>query len=270
MRRCCAPRNVIGDIRAPCRFLDKSAPLPYNPPEMTKSSDKPDTDLQAQKAPESTGGGFGTFMRHIRARLVSGFLILLPLSITLLVIGFLFRLLSGFIAPFVRTWVPHLPPAVADGISFAATLTLIYLLGLLSHHVIGRRLVSGFESLILRVPVLKTVYGSSKQMIEMISASGKSSPFQSVALCEFPYPGAQALCFVTGTIVESPSGRELCRVFVPTAPNPTSGFLLFLPRDKLRSVDITVEECIRLLMSGGVLGNNAITSAAMDTPALER
>ncbi len=103
----------------------------------------------------------------------------------------------------------------------------------------------------MKLPIAKTVYAASKQVIDTFSNSTKAA-FKSVVLIPFPFPGSLAVGFVTGTIPDS-KGKILYRVFVPMAPNPTSGFLILLPEEALQFTEISVEDGIKMVVSGGIL-----------------
>jgi len=194
------------------------------------------------------GSAFG---KHLRTRMVSGLLVLIPLAITLFVLNLFFTSLTAFVRPLMNPWVGELPEYVLTLIALSVTVALIYLVGLVTNHIIGRRMIHWGESLLLRLPIVKSVYSASKQVVDTFSSSTKAA-FQAVVLVEFPRRDSLAIGFVTGTIL-SPEGKTLYRVFVATTPNPTSGFLIILPEAEVHFTDISVEDGVKMIVSGGML-----------------
>lgn len=190
-------------------------------------------------------------LKHMRAKFVSGFLVLVPLAITIFVLRIIITALTGLVRPFLSGWTDSLPEYVIMVIAAVAAVCTIYVVGLITTHFVGRRLIGFGESLLLRLPIVKTVYAASKQMVETFSESTQRA-FKAVVFVDFPRTGTLAAGFLTGTIVD-PSNKILYSVFVPTTPNPTSGFLIILPEEDIRFTDISIEDGIRMIVSGGVL-----------------
>lgn len=194
------------------------------------------------------------FAKHLRTRFISGVIVLVPLAITLFVLSLIFDALTSFVLPVLRPWLHEMPHTASVAVSLVATLMLIYLVGLITAHIVGRRLIQWGEAVILKLPIAKTVYAASKQVIDTFSNSTKAA-FKAVVLVPFPNAGSLTVGFVTGTILD-PEGKTLCRVFVPTTPNPTSGFLFLVPEKALQFTDISVEDGIKMIVSGGILAPN--------------
>jgi uncharacterized membrane protein len=129
---------------------------------------------------------------------------------------------------------------------------LLYLVGLLAANVLGRQILAGFESLLMRMPIGRAIYQSSKQLIDTLRLPGKGA-FQRVVLVEYPRRGIWALAFVTGRAQRAADGAALLHLFLPTSPNPTSGMMLILRDSEVIDLAMTVEEGIRLVVSGGIL-----------------
>lgn len=191
------------------------------------------------------------FGKHLRARLVSGLLVLVPLAITLFILNFILSFLTSFVRPLLRPWVGELPEYVLTLVALLATVTIIYLFGLITNHILGRRAIHWGERLLLRLPIVKSIYSASKQVVDTFSSSTKEA-FQAVVLVEFPRRGSLAVGFITGSLLD-PQGKTLYRVFIATTPNPTSGFLIIFPEDDVTFTDISVEEGIKMVVSGGML-----------------
>jgi len=197
-----------------------------------------------KKADVKTGG-------HLKTRMISGMLVLGPLVITLFILKLIFAALTAFVLPVLRPWLDWLPEFVLVFIAIVAALLMIYLVGMFTTHFLGRRFIKMGENLMLKLPIVKSVYSASKQVMDTFSNSTKAA-FTATVLVSFPHPGARALGFVTGTILD-PDGRKLYRIFVATTPNPTSGFLILLPEEDVTFTDISVEDGIKMIVSGGML-----------------
>ena len=188
---------------------------------------------------------------HLKSRMISGMLVLGPLVITLFILKLIFAALTAFVLPVLRPWLVDLPESVVVIIATVAALLLIYLVGMFTTHFLGRRLIKAGEDIMMKLPIVKSVYSASRQVMDTISSSTKAS-FTATVLVEFPHPGALAVGFITGTIL-NPEGKTLYRVFVATTPNPTSGFLILLPEEGVTFTDISVEDGIKMIVSGGML-----------------
>jgi uncharacterized membrane protein len=188
---------------------------------------------------------------HLKARMISGMLVLGPLVITLFILKLIFAALTAFVLPVLRPWLVDLPESAVVIIATVAALLLIYLVGMFTTHFLGRRLIKAGEDIMMKLPIVKSVYAASRQVMDTISNSTKAS-FTATVLVEFPHPGSLAVGFITGTIL-NPQGKTLYRVFVATTPNPTSGFLILLPEEGITFTDISVEDGIKMIVSGGML-----------------
>lgn len=207
-------------------------------------------------------------LQSIRKHLVSGLLVVVPAGITLLILAFLYDVTIGMIMPAAQGLLGTMPYPLMALFSLLVLLLTLYGVGTLASHVVGRRLIHIAERIVDQIPFVKTVYSVSKQLIDLFlkQESGNS---QQVVLVEFPGPGLRALGFVTGTII-GPDERAYYKVFIPTTPNPTTGFLELVPVDTTPVLRITMEEAVSLVMSGGLLGPERLTARPPDTrgPAL--
>ena len=184
-------------------------------------------------------------------RLMSGLLVLIPLAVTLFILNLFFSSLTSFVRPVMRPWLDELPEYILTLIALATTVLIIYIVGVITTHIIGRRMILWGEALLMKLPIVKSVYAASKQVVDTFSSSTKAA-FKAVVLVEFPRRDSLAVGFITGTIL-NPEGRVLYRVFVATTPNPTSGFLVILPEEEVHFTDISVEDGIKMIVSGGML-----------------
>ena len=190
----------------------------------------------------------------LRRTVLAGLLILVPLALTVFVLRELFQLLDGIFAPLVNRLLAAVldrPDIHIPGLGLLLTVICVLLLGWLSRS----RLVRSMENLIRRIPVAKSIYGSTKGILEII-ARDQTEAFKRVVLIEYPKANIFAIAFVTsgarwGELDERMD--DLLLVFVPTTPNPTSGFLLLVPREEAVEMPISVEEGVRMVISGGIL-----------------
>lgn len=187
---------------------------------------------------------------------ITGLVILVPVTMAIFVLRLIFNYMDGIFAPlvnrFLRFWFPieHVP-----GVGLVMTILVVLLLGWLSTRVAGRRIIRAMEDGLGRIPVAGSVYGATKGVLEAISAE-RGEAFKRVVLIEYPKQNLFALAFVTGNARWDGIDErldDLLLVFVPTTPNPTSGFLLLVPRKEAIALPIPVEEGIRMVISGGVL-----------------
>ena len=147
-------------------------------------------------------------------------------------------------------------PWVQTAIGLVATVLLILIVGAMGPRVVGQRLLMGFESLIARIPLAKSVYGSARQLLDMLQTKPGSS--QRVVLLDFPHAGIKAVGFVTRLFHDEATGRELAAVYVPTTPNPTGGYLELVPVELLTPTDWTVDQAMTFILSGGAVSPERI------------
>jgi uncharacterized membrane protein len=205
---------------------------------------------------------------HIKGYIITGILVMIPIWITWLVFSFLFNQLSKFGRPWVRglsRGLEQTTPTMAEWLltpwfqsilAALITLLLLYLLGWFTTRVLGRRLVAVVELLIGRIPLVQTVYGATKKLISTLQQ--KPDQVQRVVLIEFPTPEMRAVGFVTQILTDEKTGRKLAAVYVPTTPNPTSGYLEIVPLERIVSTDWSVDEAMTFIISGGTVSPGGI------------
>lgn len=246
------------------------------------------------------GRVLATVQALVRTRITTGLLVILPIYITYWLVRFVFELMrdsskwmvehflrSRFGRPFLERWhvpppeeierrlghvpssaeiVAFLPDSVQWGVAIASvllTLFLLYVIGLFAANIVGRRILELFEYALDRVPIVKTIYRACKQIFATFSGD-RSSTFQRAAIVPFTNPQVKTLGFITNTFIDPGSGTEFCTVFVPTTPNPTSGFVLILKRSEIRELDWSAEEAVQALISAGILFPPSFIQAAAD------
>ncbi|MGR3301772.1 MAG: DUF502 domain-containing protein [Candidatus Scalindua sp.] len=199
------------------------------------------------------------FRKNIRRKLVAGLLVVFPIFITFIVIKFLFSLIGGILSPVVEKvfiFLGSSPKSTIDdfvvtSVAFVLTFLALYFIGVIATNFFGKLILSFFESILNKTPIIKNIYTSSKNLIEIISLPSRQS-FKRVVIVEYPRVGMKAFAFVTGSI-KTNDGTELTSIFIPTTPNPTSGFLIYLPEEDIIETDMNIEEGMKLIVSGGIL-----------------
>lgn len=187
---------------------------------------------------------------------MAGILVIIPIGATLVVLRIVFEWADGFGSPFIRRFF-HID---FPGLGILLTIFLVYLAGLFTTNVIGKRIVSLMEgSIVKRVPIVRDLYGALKKLMGAFSLAGKGS-FKRVVLIEFPRPGVKSMGFVTGETRDPASGNRLVNVFIPTVPNPTSGLLQLVDEAEITATDISVEEGMQVIVSGGFLNAEKLLS----------
>lgn len=192
-------------------------------------------------------------LRAIRTSFLTGLLVLAPLAITAYIVYRLFVWVDHLLGTTLRGG--YIRPGGVPGLGFLTVLVIITLTGALANNFLGRQLGAVFESMLFRVPVLRGVYATLKEVGEAILSDRKTA-FQRVVLIEYPRPGLYSIGLVTSdpprTFDES-SGKELRGVFIPTTPNPTTGPLVYLTDDQMIPTTLRVEQAIKMVVSGGVV-----------------
>lgn len=191
------------------------------------------------------------FARHIQHRLISGIVVLIPAGISLFVLSLLYRLTVGLVSSLVRPLFPDLPGIVVAMFSLAALAVFLYLLGGLATNMLGRRVIHAFERLVARVPLIDSIYGTAKQIVELFQ-SKPGTARRTAVMVPFPHPGTRAMGFLTGEVT-LPDGARMATVFVPTTPNPTTGFLQLFPLADVVELEADTDEAFQFIMSAGIM-----------------
>jgi uncharacterized membrane protein len=210
---------------------------------------------------------------HIRRYVASGIVTVIPLLVTWVVFDFIFQQLTKFGMPWVRILslslrdnTPTLSRLLLDQwfqniLAALIMLLALYLLGLMVNMVIGKRIINFFESVFHRLPFVSGIYKSIKQLISVLQH--KPGEAQRVVLIDFPNPHMKTVGFVTRILIDKDTGGKLAAVYVPTTPNPTSGYLEIVPLDRVTSTDWTVEEAMNFIISGGAISSESIVYGSM-------
>jgi uncharacterized membrane protein len=192
-----------------------------------------------------------TFRHTIRNKFIAGVVIVLPIGITLVLLQMMFTWLDGLFAPLALRLIDrHIP-----GLGIISTILIVFGVGLLVTNIVGRAFVSFGENLVAKIPLIRSVYSGAKQFLETLTAEQRRA-FTQVVLIEYPKKGSYTVGFVTadttGEIQEKIS-EPLLNVFVATTPNPTTGFLLLIPKKDASVLPISVEDGIKMVVSGGII-----------------
>lgn len=190
----------------------------------------------------------------MRRYFITGLVVLIPILCVILFVAWMVDLSDRALALLPEayrpeTWLGFRIP----GLGIILGMVLAVVVGALATNFLGRHLLAWFDRFLAKVPVIRSLYAAVKQLMEAVLGKGGRA-FQEVVLVSFPQEGQWTIGFVTGTAhLPQLKEEELISVFVPTTPNPTSGWLLFLPREKVRSLPISVEEGLKLVVSGGMI-----------------
>ena len=202
-------------------------------------------------------------MKQIQTYIITGIMSIIPIALTYWIIKSLFLFFSGPGGSIIGIFFPEslnsqyiigdyiVKSPIQKILGFILTIIFLYILGLIISNVIGKKMYKIFESLLSRIPVVNKIYKSIKQITATLSMPN-SKAFQKVVLIEYPRKGVWTICMVTGETMDK---KELYyNVFVPTTPNPTSGYLLFIKASETKPIDLSVEDGLKVIISGGMIG----------------
>ncbi|KAF0191389.1 MAG: hypothetical protein FD165_1723 [Gammaproteobacteria bacterium] len=209
----------------------------------------------------------------MRRYLIAGLLVWVPLGVTLLVLNVLVNLMDRSLLLLPAALRPdtllgfHIP-----GLGIVLTVVVVVLTGMIVANFFGRRLVSAWEAVLARIPLVRSIYNAVKQVVEtLLSSNGKS--FRKALLIQYPRNGIWTIGFQTGETaseVKAKTGYDLINIFVPTTPNPTSGFVILVPRQDVVELDMSVDDALKMIISMGVVTpreNNAVAGRKPAGPA---
>ncbi|MGH8729283.1 MAG: DUF502 domain-containing protein [Burkholderiales bacterium] len=206
---------------------------------------------------------------HAQRYILTGLLTIIPLWVTWLIFTFVLGQLITIGAPWAgataRQIEEHFPklaswllePWLQFVLAVLFTLILLYLIGWAATLVVGKRVIAWFESLVERIPFVKTIYGATRKMLETLQQ--KPERVQRVVLINFPSPEMKVVGFVTSTFFDEGTSQQLAAVYVPTAPNPTSGYIEILPVERITSTNWTVDEALTFIVTAGAIAPQNLT-----------
>jgi uncharacterized membrane protein len=195
-------------------------------------------------------------MGTLRKYLIAGLLVWLPLTVTIVIFSFVIDVLDGTILLLPPEYRPEAVLGFAvPGFGVVLAVAILILTGMLAANLLGRRLVTIWEAILSRIPLVRTIYNSAKQITTtVLTSEGKA--FRKVVLVEYPRKDTWSMGFLTNDQITIDSSRidsKIAAVFVPTTPNPTSGFIIMLPKDDIIELEISIEEGFKYIISMGVI-----------------
>ena len=203
-------------------------------------------------------------MKWLRRYLVAGILVWVPLAVTYALLRFVVGLMDRTLLLLPAPYRPEIllqqlfgtqNPIQIPGLGVILTILVLLITGVLAANIVGRAFVGGWEALLDRIPVVRSVYGAAKNFAEIVF-SDSSQSFKNVLLIQYPREGLYSLAFQTATElgeVQGRTGEEIVCCFVPTTPNPTSGFIVIVPRKDVTVLDMEVDEALKMIISLGVV-----------------
>ncbi len=207
-------------------------------------------------------GSVSRTVRSLQRNILAGIITIGPLFVTYLIFSFLLESLAKAGLPAVQLLAAFFPrawfgnPWVQPALAVLLTLAVLYIVGRVTSLVVGRQLFGLFESALERLPFVAKVYTSVRQLLDSMMAKKDSS--QRVVLIDFPIVGQKSIGFLTRTFTDAGTGRPLAAVLVPNAINPTSAFLQILPAERVIETDLTMEQAMSMIMTGGAVGPESI------------
>ena len=190
--------------------------------------------------------------KRLRAQFIAGIVIVVPIGAAILILRWLFLSIDNILQPVAQSLLGYTIPGLGIGI----TVVIIYLAGVIATNVIGRRLIRYGESLLARVPLFRYVYTGIRQILQ--SFTTREGGFLQVVLVEFPKQGMRAIGFVTSES-RLESGGKLLNVFIPTSPNPTSGYLEIVRESDVIRTSISIDDALKMVLSGGKVSLREVT-----------
>lgn len=213
-------------------------------------------------------------LRGLQRNVLAGLITIGPLFVTWLIFSWVMGNLARAGLPLARLLDPALPrvwldhPAFEPVLAVLLTLAALYVVGLITSMVVGRQLFNLFEAVLERLPFVAKVYTSVRQLLDTMMA--KKDTGQRVVLVDFPAPGQKCIGFLTRTLSDSTTGQPLAAVLLPNAINPTSAILQILPMDRVTETDLTMEQAMSMLLTGGAVAPETIRFTAPSSDLLGR
>lgn len=213
------------------------------------------------------------FWTGFQNNLLAGLLTITPLVVVLFVFNFFLNVLSNAGHPladalidFVDARYPAMKPVLASAtlhwiVAVLVALLALYTIGAIASRMIGQQMIRYAELLIERIPLVQSIYSAAKKLVGAVQQ--KPDGTARVVLIEFPHPGLKAVGLVMRTFTDTSTGQELAAVFVPTSPNPTSGYLEIAPIERLVATDMTIDQAMSMIVSGGATAPDRITTGAL-------
>jgi uncharacterized membrane protein len=185
--------------------------------------------------------------KKLRGQFMAGILVVVPVGATVLILVWLFNSIDNILQPAISAIFGRNIP----GVGFGATIILIYIIGAIARNILGKRIIQYGESLLARVPIFRQLYSGIRQIVVSFAVPDKAG-FLKVVLVEFPRAGMYAIGFVTNEL-KITNGEKLLNVLIPTSPTPTSGFLQIVKEKDVVRTNLSVDEALKMIVSGGIM-----------------
>lgn len=199
--------------------------------------------------------GYLSSMKNLRKTFITGVIVIVPISVTIWILVKFFTTLDSILSRPIRALIGFRIP----GLGFILVLTFVFFTGLIASNVIGKKITAFIDDKILNIPIIKTIYQPLKDIMQNI-ANKESNNFKKAVMLEFPKENCFSIGFITKENIDV-DGEFKTAIFVPTTPNPTSGFLLYLNKDKYTELDITIEAALKSIISVGSISPEVIKFA---------
>ena len=207
--------------------------------------------------------------QHLRAVVVSGLLVVTPLVATYLVLRLVFNFLVNLVKPLTDLKLfDFVYEEAITWVALGLLVVIVYVAGILATKVLGGRLVNMAHRVVETIPGVRVIYRMIRQATEVLAGANNQSKFSRVVIVDFPRKGLKTIGLVTGRL-KADNGRPMFMLYIPTAPNPTSGFTAFVPEDEVTSTDISVEDAMKLVVSGGVIFPDEMSKYASEPSSEE-
>ena len=197
-----------------------------------------------------------TFWSILRAAFGSGLVVIIPAGITYWVLSGLFETIDHILSPLFERVIGYRIP----GLGFATMVVLILVIGFLSRNLIGKALFAFLEKIIGSIPLARTIYSAMKDLLGAFQMGGDGKSFRQVVLIEYPRLGMYAIGFVTNEIKlhSASASTDVVSIYIPSPPNPTAGNLVLVPTNEVQVLDLSVEDGLKLVISGGIVSTGAL------------
>jgi len=206
--------------------------------------------------PEGNPKPFLSGIRRLRKYFLSGIATILPVFITLYAFALVFRFMDNLAGKYINAFLFQHYGFKIPGLGLCFSLAVILITGLFSNHFFGKKLLPLFERLFLKIPFVSHIYPPAKQLSDFLFGETKRTRFKKVVLVQYPEPHSWALGFITNEEIREfndKAGEEIVAVLIPSSPSPFSGPVICVPRSKIRILDMSVDQAVKFLVSGGIV-----------------
>ena len=197
-------------------------------------------------------------MKRLKKYLIAGLMVIIPLFLTIYLLVFVFQLLDGFLGNSLNAYIAARLGFPIPGLGLILSLILVLMAGFLATRYAGKKLIKLFDNWLGTLPLIKNIYPGLKELVEFLLAQ-KQLNFKKVVLVEYPSKGIWSVGFLTNdnhAKINALLGEEMVSVYVPNTPGPIGGYVIFVPKDKVKFPDISVSEAFKIIVSGGVFNIN--------------